>query len=71
MWNTIRATGDYPVRHRILPLARNSDDFISTIKCLSQVIYKGYRVGEISCPHEVLPEASSINFRRSVVYGWA
>jgi hypothetical protein len=36
---------------------------------LAQVIYKGFRVGEISCPTKYFPEASSINFRRSVVYG--
>jgi glycosyltransferase involved in cell wall biosynthesis len=52
-----------------LPLARNSDDFIFDNQMLSQVIYKGYRVGEISCPTKYFPEASSINFRRSVVYG--
>ncbi len=52
-----------------LPLARNSDDFIFDNQMLSQVIYKGYRVGEISCPTKYFPEASSINFRRSVIYG--
>lgn len=52
-----------------LPLARNSDDFIFDNQMLAQVIYKGFRVGEISCPTKYFPEASSINFRRSVVYG--
>ncbi|HEY6255462.1 MAG TPA: glycosyltransferase family 2 protein [Xanthobacteraceae bacterium] len=52
-----------------LPLKRNSDDFIFDNQMLSQVIYKGFRVGEISCPTKYFPEASSINFRRSVVYG--
>jgi glycosyltransferase involved in cell wall biosynthesis len=52
-----------------LPLGRNSDDFIFDNQMLSQVIYKGFRVGEISCPTKYFPEASSINFRRSVVYG--
>src|SRR6202051_2904065 len=52
-----------------LPLAHNSDDFIFDNQMLSQVIYKGYRVGEISCPTKYFPEASSINFRRSVIYG--
>src|SRR6202163_894769 len=52
-----------------LPLARNSDDFIFDNQMLSQVIYKGYRVGEISCPTKYFPEASSINFHRSVIYG--
>jgi glycosyltransferase involved in cell wall biosynthesis len=52
-----------------LPLARNSDDFIFDNQMLAQVIYKGFRVGEISCPTKYFPEASSINFRRSVIYG--
>jgi len=52
-----------------LPLARNSDDFIFDNQLLSQVIYLGLRVGEISCPAKYFPEASSINFRRSVIYG--
>jgi len=52
-----------------LPLARNSDDFVFDSQMLSQAIYRGYRVGEISCPAKYFPEASSINFRRSVIYG--
>jgi glycosyltransferase involved in cell wall biosynthesis len=52
-----------------LPLKRNSDDFIFDNQMLSQAIYKGYRIGEISCPTKYFPEASSINFRRSVIYG--
>jgi glycosyltransferase involved in cell wall biosynthesis len=52
-----------------LPLDRNSDDFIFDNQMLSQVIYMGFRVGEISCPARYFPEASSINFRRSVTYG--
>ena len=52
-----------------LPLAGNSDDFVFDNQMLAQAIYKGYRIGEISCPTKYFPEASSINFRRSVVYG--
>ncbi len=52
-----------------LPLARNSDDFVFDNQMLAQVIYKRFRVGEISCPTKYFPEGSSINFRRSVVYG--
>jgi glycosyltransferase involved in cell wall biosynthesis len=52
-----------------LPLARNSDDFIFDNQMLAQVIYQSFRVGEISCPTKYFAEASSINFRRSVVYG--
>jgi hypothetical protein len=36
---------------------------------LAQSIYAGFRIGEISCPTKYFPEASSINFRRSVIYG--
>jgi glycosyltransferase involved in cell wall biosynthesis len=52
-----------------LPLANNSNDFIFDNQMLSQAIYKGFRIGEISCPTSYFPEASSINFRRSVIYG--
>lgn len=52
-----------------IPLERNSDDYIFDNQMLSQVIYLGFNVGEISCPARYFPEASSINFQRSVVYG--
>ncbi len=52
-----------------LPLLANSDDFVFDNQMLAQVMYFGFRVGEISCPASYFPEASSINFRRSVVYG--
>ena len=52
-----------------LPLEENSDDFVFDNQMLSQIIYFGYKVGEISCPAKYFPEASSINFRRSIVYG--
>jgi glycosyltransferase involved in cell wall biosynthesis len=52
-----------------LPLARNSDDFVFDNEMLSQAIYRGFRIGEVSCPTSYFAEASSINFRRSVTYG--
>ena len=52
-----------------LPLEHNSNDFIFDNQMLSQVIYRGFRVGEISCPAKYFPEASSIDFHRSVIYG--
>ena len=52
-----------------LPLERNSNDFIFDNQMLSQVIYQGFRVGEISCPARYFAESSSINFHRSVIYG--
>jgi hypothetical protein len=54
---------------RSLPLEENSDDFLFDNQILAQVIYRHYRVGEISCPAKYFPEASSINFARSVNYG--
>jgi glycosyltransferase involved in cell wall biosynthesis len=52
-----------------LPLEENSDDFIFDNELLTQAIYLRYRLGEVSCPAKYFPEASSINFSRSVRYG--
>lgn len=52
-----------------LPLEENSDDFIFDNQMLAQAVYLGFRIGEISCPTKYFTEASSINFKRSVVYG--
>ena len=54
---------------RSLPLLMNSDDFVFDNEMLAQTIYFDYRIAEISCPTSYFPEASSINFRRSVKYG--
>ncbi|MDT8439763.1 MAG: glycosyltransferase family 2 protein [Wenzhouxiangellaceae bacterium] len=54
---------------RSLPLVRNSDDFVFDNQMLAQILCRGHTIGEISCPTRYFPEASSINFRRSVVYG--
>src|SRR5213080_4135571 len=54
--------------HR-LPLEATSDDFVFDNHILAQVIALGCPIGEVSCPARYLPEASSINFRRSVRYG--
>jgi glycosyltransferase involved in cell wall biosynthesis len=62
-----RAFAANVLRH--LPLAENSDDFVFDNQMLTQCIYFGYRIGEISCPTKYFEEASSINFRRSVKYG--
>jgi glycosyltransferase involved in cell wall biosynthesis len=53
-----------------LPLEANSDDFVFDNQMLAQIIYFGYRVGEISTPTRYFAEASSINFGRSVKYGF-
>jgi glycosyltransferase involved in cell wall biosynthesis len=52
-----------------LPLDANSDDFVFDNQIVVQVIALGYAIGEVTCPARYLPEASSINFRRSVRYG--
>ena len=52
-----------------LPLQINSDDFVFDNQMLAQIIWYGYMVAEVSCPTMYFPEASSINFRRSLRYG--
>lgn len=52
-----------------LPLNEASDDFVFDNQMLAQAVAFDFRIGEISCPTKYFPEASSINFRRSVVYG--
>ena len=52
-----------------LPLLENSDDFVFDNQMLAQCAYFGFKIGEVSCPTKYFPEASSINFRRSVKYG--
>jgi glycosyltransferase involved in cell wall biosynthesis len=52
-----------------LPIILCSEDFVFDNEMLAQSIYAGFRIGEISCPTKYFPEASSINFRRSVIYG--
>ncbi|MEL6669543.1 MAG: glycosyltransferase family 2 protein [Bacteroidota bacterium] len=47
----------------------NDDDFVFDNEMLSQIIYAGFHIGEISCPTKYFEEASSINFRRSMKYG--
>lgn len=53
-----------------LPLNENSDDFVFDNEMLAQAVYFGFRIGEISCPTRYFEDASSINFRRSVKYGF-
>jgi glycosyltransferase involved in cell wall biosynthesis len=53
-----------------LPLLANSDDFVFDNQMLVQCHHWGFRIAEISCPTKYFPEASSINFRRSLRYGF-
>ena len=52
-----------------LPLEENSDDFVFDNQMLAQALFFGFSIGEISCPTRYFAEASSIDFRRSCVYG--
>lgn len=52
-----------------LPINENSDDFVFDNQMIAQAMFLGFRVGEISCPTKYFEDASSINFKRSVIYG--
>jgi len=52
-----------------LPFEKGSDDFVFDNQILAQVLWLGGVIGEVTCPARYMPEASSINFRRSVRYG--
>jgi glycosyltransferase involved in cell wall biosynthesis len=53
-----------------LPLEENSDDFVFDNQMLAQTLWFGFDIGELTCPTRYFAEASSINFRRSVKYGF-
>jgi glycosyltransferase involved in cell wall biosynthesis len=53
-----------------LPLLENSDDFVFDNQMLAQAHYFGHRIGELSCPTKYFHDASSINLRRSITYGF-
>jgi glycosyltransferase involved in cell wall biosynthesis len=53
-----------------LRLENNSDDFVFDNQMLAQILWHGFTIGEVSCPTKYFAEASSINFRRSVKYGF-
>jgi len=53
-----------------ISLEKNSDDFVFDNQMLAQVAWSGFRIGEVSCPTRYFEDASSINFKRSVVYGF-
>jgi len=52
-----------------VPFERNSNDFIFDNQMIAQILWFGYTVAEVSCPTKYFPEASSINFSRSLNYG--
>lgn len=53
-----------------IPYERCSDDFVFDNQMLSQIIYAGFEIAEITCPTKYFKDASSIDFRRSVIYGF-
>jgi len=52
-----------------VPFEGNSDDFLFDNQMIAQILWLGYTVAEVSCPTKYFPDASSINFSRSVRYG--
>jgi glycosyltransferase involved in cell wall biosynthesis len=52
-----------------IPFELNSDGFVFDNELISQVLYKGYKVGEITCPTKYDSDSSSINFFNSLIYG--
>lgn len=52
-----------------LPFDENSDDFVFDNEILVQAHFLGFRIAELTCPTHYFPEASTINFSRSVEYG--
>ncbi len=52
-----------------ISLNKNSDDFIFDNQVIAQIFGKGFEICEITCPTKYFMDASSITFRRSVIYG--
>lgn len=55
---------------RKIKFNENSNDFVFDNQVLSQLFMAGYEIAEITCPTKYFEEASSINFRRSMKYGF-
>ncbi|MFC2129921.1 glycosyltransferase family 2 protein [Bacteroidota bacterium] len=53
-----------------ISIEKNSDDFVFDNQMLSQIFMAGFKIAEITCPTKYFDDASSINFRRSVKYGF-
>jgi glycosyltransferase involved in cell wall biosynthesis len=54
---------------RSIPFENNSDDFVFDNEMLAQIFFAGYEIAEITCPTKYFKEASSINLKRSFIYG--
>jgi hypothetical protein len=55
---------------RSIDLSLNSDDFIFDNEMIAQIFAKGFEIAEVTCPTKYFEEASSINFKRSSIYGF-
>ncbi|MFZ9045885.1 MAG: glycosyltransferase family 2 protein [Cyclobacteriaceae bacterium] len=55
---------------RAIDYHKNSDDFIFDNQVIAQIFAKGYDIGEVTCPTKYFNNASSIDFKRSVLYGF-
>jgi glycosyltransferase involved in cell wall biosynthesis len=53
-----------------IPYRLNSDDFVFDTEMLVQAVYFGFRLADAPVPCRYFADASSINFRRSLTYGW-
>lgn len=47
-----------------------SDDFVFDNETIGQIFYAGYEIGEVTCPTKYFDDASSINLKRSTIYGF-
>jgi len=52
-----------------IPFLLNSDDFVFDSEVIAETVAFGFKIAEVPVPTRYFPEASSVNFRRSVVYG--
>ncbi|HPI69880.1 MAG TPA: glycosyltransferase family 2 protein [Tenuifilaceae bacterium] len=55
---------------RSIPYELNSNDFVFDNQMIAQIFFAGFEIAEITCPTKYFDEASSINLRRSITYGW-
>jgi len=53
-----------------IDFTHNSDDFVFDNQMIAQIFYNGFEIGEVTCPTKYFKEASSINFKRSMKYGF-
>ena len=53
-----------------IPIEHNSEDFVFDNQMLAQVLWWDYTIAEVSCPTKYFAEASSINLKRSIIYGF-